>query len=185
MPKKFKGFTLIELMVVISIIALLSAIGFSVYGSVREAGRDAKRKGDIHAIQQALEQYYSNSKEYGTNNKYPCFGTAAVPNCGWANVSGISDRLVPDFIQQVPVDPSNGTSCPGYLYLTDATQSVYTLFTKLENTNDSVATNIKRPPKPVLPSDSTSCTGTGCASVTIGSFTCSGSTYNYWVNSMQ
>jgi len=58
--KKFKrGFTLLELLVVISIIVILITMGLSSYSTAQKKGRDAKRKSDIKEIQGALEQYYS------------------------------------------------------------------------------------------------------------------------------
>lgn len=58
--KKFKlGFTLLELLVVVSIIVILITMGLSSYSTAQKKGRDAKRKSDIKEIQGALEQYYS------------------------------------------------------------------------------------------------------------------------------
>ncbi len=58
LPNKVKGFTLIELMVAISIIAVLSTIGMVAYSKVQLLGRDARRKQDLRAIAQALEIFY-------------------------------------------------------------------------------------------------------------------------------
>lgn len=54
-----KGFTLLELLVVISIIAILITIGLTSFTTSQKKGRDAKRKSDIKDVQNALEQYYS------------------------------------------------------------------------------------------------------------------------------
>lgn len=64
LPKNFKrnhGFSLIELMVVISIIAILSIIGVVVYTGVQKNSRDARRKSDIDAISRALEVDLANN----------------------------------------------------------------------------------------------------------------------------
>ncbi len=63
------GFTLLELLVVITIIAILAAIGLGNYTRTLSRGRDAKRRADLKAIQNALEQYYVNH-----NNTYPSDG---------------------------------------------------------------------------------------------------------------
>ena len=56
------GFTLLEILVVMGIIMILVGLGFASYSTAQKKSRDAKRKGDIHAIQNALEQYYSICK---------------------------------------------------------------------------------------------------------------------------
>lgn len=56
---KKAGFTLLELLVVISILAILITLALSSYSTAQKKGRDAKRKSDIKEVQSALEQYYS------------------------------------------------------------------------------------------------------------------------------
>lgn len=50
-----KGFTLIELMVAIAIVAVLSTIGLVVFSNAQAGARDSKRQSDIDAIAKALE----------------------------------------------------------------------------------------------------------------------------------
>ena len=63
--KDTKGFTLLEILVVISIIGILIALGASAYSVAQRKGRDARRQGDLKQIQNAFEQYYAaNSSSY-------------------------------------------------------------------------------------------------------------------------
>ncbi|HUD02706.1 MAG TPA: prepilin-type N-terminal cleavage/methylation domain-containing protein, partial [Candidatus Paceibacterota bacterium] len=59
-----KGFTLIELMVVIAIIGILASIIMVSLSSAQSKGRDAKRVADIRTIQLALEEYYNDNGNY-------------------------------------------------------------------------------------------------------------------------
>ncbi len=58
------GFTLFELLIVISIIGLLVAAASVAYSGVQQRGRDARRKEDIQAVQKALEMYYAKNVGY-------------------------------------------------------------------------------------------------------------------------
>jgi prepilin-type N-terminal cleavage/methylation domain-containing protein len=63
-----KGFTLLELLVVISIIGILIAIGSAAFSTAQKKGRDARRRADIKALQDGFEQYYAQSGgSYGSS----------------------------------------------------------------------------------------------------------------------
>ncbi len=65
--KSQQGFTLLEILVVISIIGILLAIGSVAFSTAQKKGRDAKRRGDVKAMQNGFEQYYANnSSSYDT-----------------------------------------------------------------------------------------------------------------------
>lgn len=64
MTKQNSGFTLVELLVVISIIALLSIIGVTVFTSATGLARDSQKMKDLESIRQALELYRSDVHNY-------------------------------------------------------------------------------------------------------------------------
>jgi len=63
-----RGFTLIELMVVVAIIGILMAAGIVAFSNSQRAARDAARIADLNAIGYALEQYYQDNHSYPTLN---------------------------------------------------------------------------------------------------------------------
>jgi len=99
--KSKNGFSLLELLVVISIIGILIAIGSVGFTAAQRRGRDARRRGDLKAWQDALEQTYAEETDYqGTGSSTSC--EDAVD----ANMNGVT-----------PIDPKGGTyayvaSCP-------------------------------------------------------------------------
>jgi len=64
MTKNKKGFTLVELLIVISIIGILAGLGLSSYPKAQKQARDGKRKADLEQIRSALEIYRSDCKTY-------------------------------------------------------------------------------------------------------------------------
>lgn len=62
-----KGFTLIEMLVVVFIIILLASTFLVSTSRLRGKSRDERRKNDLQAIQAALELYYAQNKRFPTN----------------------------------------------------------------------------------------------------------------------
>ena len=62
--KKGKGFTLVELLVVIGIISTLSIIAAVSFQSAQKNARDQQRKSDLTQIQLALETFFLRSNRY-------------------------------------------------------------------------------------------------------------------------
>lgn len=125
--KKFNlksGFTLIELMVVISIIAILSVIVFASFGDARSQSRDKVRMNDLKQVQVALTLYKAQ------NGSYPAQGCTGGGGTEFSGVSaplaGFSVQctnyiagLVPDYIEVLPTDPSGSEAGKGFFYRSD------------------------------------------------------------------
>lgn len=103
--KKQGGFTIVELLIVIVVIAILAAITIVAYNGIQQRARDSTRTSDIVSIQKALELYRAD------NGIYPSVGT---DNSGY-NLSTLSAALVPTYINSIPNDPN--TSLTNYQYV--------------------------------------------------------------------
>jgi len=62
--KKDGGFSLVELLVVISIIAVLSAVLMVNFVGMRERSRDSQKIQDLNTIKDALRMYYNDVQAY-------------------------------------------------------------------------------------------------------------------------
>ncbi len=63
-----KGFTLMELLVTITIMAVLATIAIAIFSGAQQSARDTKRRQDINAIKNVLEQYYLKNGSYPPGN---------------------------------------------------------------------------------------------------------------------
>lgn len=64
MKKLNQGFSLVELMVVVAIVGILSAIAFTVTGDNNKKARRAIAKGVLMEVQSKQEQYFVNNRAY-------------------------------------------------------------------------------------------------------------------------
>jgi general secretion pathway protein G len=82
-----RGFTLIEVLIVMVIIAILAGVGLYMYNNSITAAREATLKNNLFGMREAIDRYYADK------NKWP----ASL------------DTLVSEkYIRQVPNDPTTG-----------------------------------------------------------------------------
>ncbi len=91
--KKNLAFTLLEMLIVVGIISLLMGVGVVSFSTAQKKARDAKKRADLKAIQNALEEYYSIC-----GYKYPTsLGTEIVCSTPSAEI-----------MKTVPTNPKTG-----------------------------------------------------------------------------
>ncbi|MEK7073911.1 MAG: prepilin-type N-terminal cleavage/methylation domain-containing protein [Patescibacteria group bacterium] len=107
---KNSGFSLVELLITVSIIAILIAIGVASYATINRQSRDTKRKSDIEQIRSALEMYRAD------NGSYPSAGSGSWVAASSATdaLIGLTPSLVSTYLSVVPRDPK---STQTYMYV--------------------------------------------------------------------
>lgn len=106
--KNISGFTLVELLVVISIIGVVVAMSLFGLAGARESARDARRKSDLELIRASIETYRSDCSLYPLALTSPLVGTDAPPAiCSTGNT----------YISTAPVDPLSPAQ--NYVYYSD------------------------------------------------------------------
>src|SRR3990167_8918276 len=119
--KSRRGFTLVELMIVITVMAILVTIGVVSFTRVQAQSRDTKRKADLRAIQTALQASFTETTAYPTE---------ATGN------TITSTELSASYIPSIPTDPTGAA----YWYDANATNNGYSLCAALETGQPSSGT---------------------------------------------
>jgi general secretion pathway protein G len=83
------GFTLIEVLVVVSLVVLLASIGMNQYRNSVQFGREAVLKEDLFRMRDAIDQYHADK------GKYP---------------QSLEDLVSDGYLREVPKDPITGSS---------------------------------------------------------------------------
>jgi len=112
-----KAFTLVEILVVVTIISLLASIAAVSYSQFVKQGRDARRKTDIEQIRAAIEMYRNFKGVYPTPGMV--FGTDSI-------VYGTTT-----YMSKIPNDPMS-TGASSYTYYYTATDQDYELCAYIE-----------------------------------------------------
>lgn len=111
MSRKKKGFTIIELLVVMTVIAIMVGLALPRFKGMQDEGNIAKAKGELRTLQTAVESYYIHN-----NSAYPATGASALQTA--------LASAVPSIITYVPTDPFSSSSAD-YGYVLGGTNSKF------------------------------------------------------------
>jgi general secretion pathway protein G len=83
-PRSTRGFTLIELMIVMSIIVTLATVGLVQYRQSVLFAREAVLRSDLRDMREAIDQYYADKNQ---------------------DPQGLEDLVTYGYMRAIPVDP--------------------------------------------------------------------------------
>jgi prepilin-type N-terminal cleavage/methylation domain-containing protein len=115
-----KGFTIVELLIVIVVIGILALLVITTYSGIQAKARNSKRQTDIQAIQTQLEAFFSENGYYPSNHDMN-EGTDATTNADSTYVASHMKSLD----QEALTDPSNSAGTRNLLATPDATKHQY------------------------------------------------------------
>jgi type IV pilus assembly protein PilA len=111
--RQLKGFTLIEILVVVGLIAILAAITIVAINPAKNFAdtRNTQRSSDVQQVLNAMWQYAAEPGHTVVD-----FGT--IPTCGTSTVEigtavgnlNLATLLVDTYIADIPVDPASGNT---------------------------------------------------------------------------
>jgi len=114
-----RGFTLIELMIVIAVMAILIGISLPYMKGMQDEGNTAKAAGELRTLATAVESYYiHNSKAYPSQDESP------VQTSWQSALTGAS----PTIVKTALTDPFKTTQEYSYVTDGDSASTYYIIF---------------------------------------------------------
>ena len=90
LQKREKGFTIVELLIVIVVIGILAALVITTFSGIQRKARDSERQTDINAVHGQLEAYFA------TNGYYPTLGNLQDDTFIGQNLPGLDVEAARD-----------------------------------------------------------------------------------------
>ncbi len=101
--KNYLGFTLIEILITISIVSLVFGVVISSSLAIQKNGRDAQRKSDIQSFQSALQHFYADQNYFP--DSIDLSSVTSITECTGANPACSNPSKA--YLPQIPKDPSS------------------------------------------------------------------------------
>jgi general secretion pathway protein G len=90
LKKNVKGFTIVELLIVIVVIGILAALVITTYNGIQQKARDTERKTDVNAVHGQVEAYNAQ------NGKYPTLANVNDATFRSTNMKGLDSAALAD-----------------------------------------------------------------------------------------
>ena len=109
-PRAGRGFTLIELMIVVAIVALLATVAYPSYAAHVRRGKIAVALSELTTVRVRMEQYYQDNRSYGPTAGTTC--GVGVPSADSFAFSCATSNTGQSFL----ITATGGRDLAGYVY---------------------------------------------------------------------
>lgn len=120
---KYKGFTIVELLIVIGVISILATIGGIVWRNSLQSAANSDTKNEVIVLKEAIESYRNDHGEYPWPDPSACTATSQMRTCSGNQLASF---LVPKYISELPKDFRD----QHYSYIVAYTDSATTIPTR-------------------------------------------------------
>jgi len=120
MFKQTKAFTILELVIVISVLAILIGIAIPTINGMRQHANVSKAKAEIQTIMSAVESYYT----FGSPHAYPPAPSPGITNLQQTYLV----NTTPNIISSPLYDPFAANSTTEYSYMTSGNGQYYVIW---------------------------------------------------------
>lgn len=149
LKKRNRGFTIVELLIVIVVIGILALIVITTYSGIQAKARNAKRQTDLKSIQTQLEAFFSqngyypsladmNSSTWLSTNMKSLDTNALIDPSNTSNSSQLASTPTAKQYSYQPTQSDGTTSCE----TNDTTCAEYTLTAEYEGTVNGQTTDV-------------------------------------------
>lgn len=119
MQEKQKGFTIVELLIVIVVIAILAAITIVAYNGVQSRAKSAKVQQDLKSMQKLVELYKAENGSYPSTSGNWSFSSSSA--------DGFIPSIVPTFASSLPRFTADSVVNGGHSYVYNSNGTNYKL----------------------------------------------------------
>ena len=130
-----RGFTIVELLVVIVVIAILAALTIVAYNGVQTRAENNKTVNVVEAYAKAFQLYATDNGQYPSTSVYPCIGDYAgatvgvcgevvdggdTTTCNYSGATSVStafDSLVSSYLANKPSTSLQRMECNGSVFV--------------------------------------------------------------------